>query len=312
MTEFIDDVKVVDSVFADEFSVFVLDAFRENENDSFVVFVEFVKILEELIHIERNFRKIDESGTFAADFGKSGGACKPSCVASHNLDYNNGVAVINVNVLDNFRNGKGDIFCGRTETGAMVRSYKVIVDGFRNADDAAFIILGRHIFGNLVAGIHAIVAAVIEEIADIVFFEDFEDAFIVCVVLPEILEFVTAASDKGSGGCEHEFKGFGILFSHIDDIVVKNTADSVLCRKDLCDAFFAQCGFNDAVCAGVDYGSRTAGLTDKSCADEFAHKNFPLFYVWYFVNFHKAFCFRKRNLCILITLFYHIFWQSSI
>ena len=36
--------------------------------DGQVTRAEFVKILEELIHIERNFRKIDESGTFAADF----------------------------------------------------------------------------------------------------------------------------------------------------------------------------------------------------------------------------------------------------
>lgn len=289
MTELVDDVGVVDAVFADEFAVFVADTFGEYDYDTFVVFLEFVKVGKEFIHIENNFGKIDESGTFAADFGECCGTGKPSCVTAHNFDYDDGVTVIYVNVLDDLCDGKGNIFCGRTEAGAMVGHGKVVIDGFRNTDDAAFVILGRHIFGYLVAGIHTVVTAVIEEIADVIFFEDFEDSFIVGIVLAEIFELITAASDKGSGGGKHKFEGFGIFFSHIDDAVIENAADSVLCGKDFGYAFFTECGFDNAVCTGVDNCGRAAGLTDKTCADKFAHKIFAPCNLLFFAGFLSFF-----------------------
>ena len=70
-------------------------------------------------------------------------------------------------------NSGGDIFRRAGIAGAMVGAVKVVIDGFRNADNVAVPTRTVQILADFIAGIHTVVAAVIEEIADIVFFENF-------------------------------------------------------------------------------------------------------------------------------------------
>ena len=65
----------------------------------------------------------------------------------------------------------------------MIRSEKVVVDRFGNADNSALIADAAHIAAYLIAGVHRIVAAVIEEVANVILFEYFKYALIITVIL---------------------------------------------------------------------------------------------------------------------------------
>lgn len=54
-----------------------------------------------------------------------------------------------------------------------------------------------HILAYLVAGIHRIVSAVVEEIADIILFEYFEEPFVIRIVFFSALELVTYGAECG-------------------------------------------------------------------------------------------------------------------
>ena len=69
----------------------------------------------------------------------------------------------------------------------------IVVDGLRNADRLQLQASFSREECDFVGGVHGVVAAVIEEITNVVCFEDFDDAFEV-FVLPG-LELVTASSD---------------------------------------------------------------------------------------------------------------------
>ena len=57
----------------------------------------------------------------------------------------------------------------------MIGAEQVVVNGFGNAHNAAGITDLLHILGDFVAGVHGVVTAVVEEIADVVLLENGED-----------------------------------------------------------------------------------------------------------------------------------------
>ena len=72
----------------------------------------------------------------------------------------------------------------------MVCAVKVVVDGFRNADDVALVAYGLQILADFVASVHTVVSAVVEEVADVIFFEHFQNTFVVGVVHGRVFELV--------------------------------------------------------------------------------------------------------------------------
>ena len=84
--------------------------------------------------------------------------------------------------------------------GAMVCSEEVVVNGFRNSHDAALVTDFLHIFTNLIAGIHRVVAAIIEEVAHVVLLEDFQDALIIGVIHIGISQLVAAGTQSSKRG----------------------------------------------------------------------------------------------------------------
>ena len=74
----------------------------------------------------------------------------------------------------------------------MVGAEKVVVDGLGNAHDPAFVANRLHIAADLAAGIHGIVAAVIEEITYVVFLENLKNALIIRIILLRIGNLVAA------------------------------------------------------------------------------------------------------------------------
>ena len=78
----------------------------------------------------------------------------------------------------------------------MVGAEKVVVYSLGNSNDVAIIAGILHKLGYLVASIHRVVTAVVEEITNIVFFEDFEQTVVVRGVILEIFELISHRTER--------------------------------------------------------------------------------------------------------------------
>ena len=134
----------------------------------------------------------------------------------------------------------------------MVRAGQIVVDGLGNAHDPAVVAHLLHIFGDLVAGVHGIVAAVVEEIAHIVFLEDLQNTLVIGIVHGSVLQLVAAGAQRRGGRASEQGQLSGILQTDIIEPVVQNALDAVGCAQDAGDAAALQSGGKNAVSAGVD------------------------------------------------------------
>ena len=73
------------------------------------------------------------------------------------------------------------------------------------------------------ARIRRIAAAVIEEITDIVGTEYADEALILCAVVIEISEFVTARAERASRGADQSFYCTGALSRSVDELFLQRT-----------------------------------------------------------------------------------------
>ena len=151
----------------------------------------------------------------------------------------------------------------------MIGAVKVVVNGLGNAHYAALVSDGLHIAADLVAGVHGIIAAVIEEISHVVFFEYLKNALIVRVVSLRIRYLIAAGAKLRGRGMEQQPELFGILFVHHVELIFKNTLDTVRSTVDLGDLTGLQSGAYNAVSTCVDDRSGASGLTENTCTDQF-------------------------------------------
>ena len=82
----------------------------------------------------------------------------------------------------------------------MVSAEQVVVDGLRNTHYAAVVANLLHVLRDLVASIHGVVAAVVEEVTNVILLEDLKDALVIGVVLVGVLHLVAAGAEGGGGG----------------------------------------------------------------------------------------------------------------
>ena len=174
--------------------------------------------------------------------------------------------VVNARVLVDLHAGGRDIFGGAGKAGAVVGAEKVIVDRLGDAHDTALVADGFHITADLVAGIHRVVAAVIEEISDVVLLEDLENTLIVGIVFFGIGDLITAGAELGGRRVQQQFQFLRILFVHDIEFVFQNTLDPMRGTVDLGDALCVKRGADHAVGAGIDDGSGAAGLAENACS----------------------------------------------
>ena len=154
----------------------------------------------------------------------------------------------------------------------MVGAVQVVINGLGHTHDAALVAHGLHVLVDLVAGVHGVVAAVIEEVAHVVFLEDLQNALIVRVIHGGIGQLVAAGAKRGGGGVFQQAQLLGILLPHVEEPVVQNALDAVLRTQHAGDgAAFERC-VDDAVSAGVDDGCGAAGLADDACAFQYIHE----------------------------------------
>ena len=114
--------------------------------------------------------------------------------------YQDAHVYVNVRVLIDLHQARCNVLGGAGVAGAVVGAIKVVVDLLGHAHDTALVADLLHVLADLIAGIHRVISAVVEEIADVVLFEYLKDALVIGVVLVGVLHLVAAGAEGGGGG----------------------------------------------------------------------------------------------------------------
>ena len=152
----------------------------------------------------------------------------------------------------------------------MVCSAKVVIDRLRNSHNTHLVILLLHICGKLGNGIHRIVTADIEEIADIVLFEDRKYLFKNAVrILFGIGKLLSARAERRSGRLLQKLERFLIRNERkkVCEIVREYAVNAVTHSVKRSDNSLFPCFLcteNDTSKSCVDGCGRAAGLSDDS------------------------------------------------
>ncbi len=177
-----------------EGTVCVVDALRYSYDNIVVLLPQCGNVFQELVHVKVNFRQVNQISRIASNGSQGSSACQPACVTAHDLDDGNLTLVVYVGILVNFCDGSSDILSSRSEARAVIGAEQVVVDGLRNAHNAAVVANLLHILRDLVAGIHGVVTAVVEEVTNVILLEDLKDALIIGVVYVRISDLVAAGT----------------------------------------------------------------------------------------------------------------------
>ena len=270
----------------DEAAVGIVDALGHGDDAVLLAGVALGHVLQEGIHVEVHLGQVDEVGAVAAEAGQSGGCGEPAGMAAHALDDGDHAGVIHVAVAADFHEGGGDILGGGGEAGAVVGAEEVVVDGLGHAEHAALVADLGHVLADLVAGVHGVVAAVVEEIANVVLLEDLEDPLEVGIVGIGVGDLIAAGAQQGRRGVEHAGQLFGVFLVHDHEAIVQHAADAVVGAVDDGDVLALEGGLDDAVGAGVDDARGAAGLADNAVADKrfVGHKWFLHYFLILYIN----------------------------
>ncbi len=256
----------------DEGAVGVVNALGDSYHAVSIRLIDPIHVIEELLHVEVHLGEIHQVGARAVNAGQGRGASQPAGVTAHNLDNADHAGIIDPGVLIDLHAACGDILGGGGKTGAVVGAKEVVVDGLGHAHHAALIAHFLHILADLVAGIHGVVAAVVEEVADIVLLKNLQNALIVRIVHIRVRHLVAAGAQGGGGSVLQQLQLGGVLLAHVKQAVVQNALDAVLRTQHPGDVGIVQSGTDYAVGAGVDDRGGSSGLTKDTGAFQFTHE----------------------------------------
>ena len=259
----------------DERTISVVDALGHSHHAVALLLIDALDISHELLHIEVSLRHIDEVGASAVGGSKTGSSSQPAGVTAHDLDDAHHTGIIDPGVMIDFHAGSGDILGSRGVTGAVVSTKEVIVDGLGHAHHTALIANLLHILADLVAGVHGVVTAIVEEVTDIILLEDLQDTLVVSVIHIGISHLIAAGTQGRGGGVQQQLQLLSILLRHIEKAVTQHTLDAVLCAIDLGDYIAVKSSADHTIGTGVDDGSGATGLADNAGAFENIHGKIP-------------------------------------
>ena len=251
---------------ADVGPVGVADALADRDEDGAVFLKLGLDVGDKGVVGEGALGEVDKLGLIAAvEAGAGGGGGKPAGVAAHDLDDGDGGNVVDGDVAGKLGEGCGDVLGGGAEAGGMVGAAEVVVDGFRRAHDGDVKPLLAHELRELGDGIHRIVSADVDEIADIKLPEDLDNLLELGAVLFEGLELQAAGAESRAGGTDEPLHGLGgaELRAEVDEASVEDALDAVDARIDRTDAVGQHRLCDGSGDGSVDGGGRAAGLCDQ-------------------------------------------------
>ena len=252
-----------------------MDALRHSHDAVALAIVDLSDILQELLHVKIHFGQVDQVWSAAHHSGQSGGGGQPAGMAAHDLHDDHGAGVIDPGVLVQLHAGGGDVLGGAAVAGAVVRAGQVVVDGLGHPDDVAGVAHLLHVLADLVAGVHGVVAAVVEEVAHVVLLEDLQDAAVVGVVLVRVGQLIPAGAQGGGGGVLEQIQLGRVLLAHVVQFVGQHPFDAVGSPQNPGDLGGGQGGLDDPLGTGIDDRGGPAGLADDAGAFQLFHGKKP-------------------------------------
>ena len=169
-----------------------MDAFGDGDDAAALPVAAFPDVGQELLNIKIDLRDIDEVRPAPSVRGQDGRGGQPARMTAHAFDDGDHARLIGLAVPGDFHDGGRDIFGCRGKAGAVVCLHQVIVNRLGAANDPALSASLAHKAGDLVAGIHGVVTAIVKEIADIIFLEKLQQAAVVLVILLRLGHFIPA------------------------------------------------------------------------------------------------------------------------
>ena len=123
---------------ADKGSVTIVDSFGNADNEIRSFSKLFFYLFDKCIRGESNFRKINKNRIIAFKFaGKNACGGQPAGMAPHDLDDGDRwFIIIDRGINCNFAYCRSNIFGSTSVARGMIGQNQIVVDGFRNSDDA--------------------------------------------------------------------------------------------------------------------------------------------------------------------------------
>ena len=211
-------------------------------------------VREHPVFVHQLFRQVGQHFAVGGPGRQRRGGGDPAGVPAHELQHHHMDGQAR-GIQGQLTGGLPGVPGGGAEAGAVVRNVQVVVHGFGNADDLdiqAFL-LGQ--LTDLVAGVHGVVAAVVEEAADVEFFQRLNDRGIV-----RVRQLPAAGADGGGGGVGQLGHGGGRDLCQVQQIPLENALGTEPGGVDLIHLTAFPGGFNHALQAGIDHGGRAAAV----------------------------------------------------
>ena len=253
-------------IVTDHLAAAVTDTLTDGDDDILADCELTPEIGDEVVEIERTLLKIDEIRNVAVcALGEGCSRRQPAGIPAHHLDDDDVRCIVYLELSLQLGDGGRDILRGGAEAWAVIDAVEVVIDGFRCADhDDVRNMMLLNIIRELPDGIHRVVAADIDEIADLVLLEDADERLELRRILCRILQLETAGakcSGRGHGqGVEHVLDVFDA--AQIQELFTQYTLDTIACTEHLAHLRVSDGGLDDAGQRGVDGGRRSTGLCD--------------------------------------------------
>ena len=196
-------------------------------------------------------------------------------MAAHDLHNRDRAGVIHAAVFGNFHAGGRYVLGCARKARTVIGAEEVVVDGLGHTHHAAVPIVRLHIAADLVAGVHGVVAAVIEEVAHVVFLKDLQNAPVIRIVRVRIRHFVAAGAQLRRRRVQKQTELIRILLTDIIQAIIQNAADAVGSTVNVGNGIGFQRSLEYSVGAGIDDCSRPAGLPKDTRASQFTGHNAP-------------------------------------
>ena len=284
MTESIHGVHVVRQL-TDIAAILQLYALGNGNDDAGLLFLHHTHFFHKALHVEGNLGQADHVHALAiVALGQCGGSGQPAGIAAHDLHHGNVLGAVHGGIADDLFHHNANVLGGRAIAGGVVGDHQVVVDGLGHAHKADVALDAFAVLSQLADGVHGVVAADVEEVADVQLFQNGEQLFVDGLVLMPVRQLVAAAAEEAGRGALEQLD-VQIVRQHggkIHHPLLQQTGNAIAHTvNDLCAAVLA--AFKYACKACIDDGSRTARLTNDCI---FTHDDFSFF----------VFLFRQYNI----------------